>query len=303
MSTYHQPVMLAECLAGLKINPKGTYLDLTLGGGGHSRAILDHLSTEGQLYALDQDQDAIEEGKNIASENLTLIEANFRFFAQYLKLYQIQQVDGILADLGVSSHQIDTAQRGFSTRFQGQLDMRMDQKASKNAQQVINEYSEADLHRILGLYGEVRNAKTLAQAIVRERVNQNIDTVEDLKNICLPYAPRHREHKYLAQIFQAIRIEVNDELKALEEMLIQSAEVLQTGGRLVILSYHSLEDRLVKNFIQKGKFQGEIEKDLYGNPLNVPFQAVHRKPLTASAEEIQTNKRARSAKLRVAVRK
>ncbi|QHT69427.1 16S rRNA (cytosine(1402)-N(4))-methyltransferase RsmH [Rhodocytophaga rosea] len=298
--TYHQPVLLSECIEGLQIQPGGVYVDLTFGGGGHSRAILDKLEG-GKLYAFDQDADAKENAKELRRKEFTLIEANFRHLRRYLKLYNVRQVDGILADLGVSSHQIDSAERGFSTRFQADLDMRMDQQASLTAKTIVNTYPEAELHKILGMYGEVKNARTLAAAIVKERFSKPVQTVNDLKNILNKFAPRGRENKYYAQVFQALRIEVNEELRVLEEMLEQTALVLKPGGRLVVLSYHSLEDRLVKNFINKGKFSGEVEKDMYGN-FQVPFRAVNKKPIEASEEEIAGNNRARSAKLRIAER-
>lgn len=298
---YHIPVMLEACLDGLNIKPEGVYVDLTFGGGGHSAAILQKLNNKGHLYAFDQDQDAKKESQKIRSSHFTFIEANFRFFKKYLRLHGINKVDGILADLGISSHQIDTPERGFSIRFEADLDMRMNQNAEITAQEIINNYSEAELHKILGIYGEIKNARTLANAIVRERLKKSIKTVQDLKEIAQKLAPKGLINKYLAQVFQALRIEVNDELKALEEMLLQTAEVLRPGGRLVVLSYHSLEDRLVKNFIQKGKFYGEVEKDIYGN-FSVPFEALNRKPLEPSEAEIALNNRARSAKLRVAVK-
>jgi 16S rRNA (cytosine1402-N4)-methyltransferase len=295
---YHIPVMLHQCLEGLNIKPEGIYVDMTFGGGGHSKAILDHLK-EGKLFSFDQDADAKAIADEIKNLNFTFIPANFRFYKRHLKLHGIQKVDGILADLGVSSHQIDSADRGFSTRFQADLDMRMDQNASLTAKEIINNYSEADLHKILGMYGEVRNAKSLAAAIVAARNASPLNTIEDLKAILLKFAPLRREFKYYAQVFQALRIEVNDEIKALEEMLAQSPEVLRSGGRLVVLSYHSLEDRLVKNFLSKGKFHGEVEKDFFGNQLK-PFIQVNKKPLVPEEAEILINNRARSAKLRIA---
>jgi 16S rRNA (cytosine1402-N4)-methyltransferase len=300
MSEYHEPVMLQQCLEGLAIKPNGIYVDLTFGGGGHSKAILEKLG-EGKLFGFDQDQDAEVNAKAINHEGFEFVQANFRFVKKYLKLYRIKQVDGVLADLGVSSHQFNEAERGFSTRFDAELDMRMDQNASVTAKQVINEYSETDLHRILGLYGEVRNAKTLASAIVSARAASPIATIEELKEILARYAKRGRENKYYAQVFQALRIEVNEELKSLEEALLQMEDLVRPGGRLVVMSYHSLEDRLVKNFMNKGKLDGEEEKDFYGNVLK-PFKAINRKPISAEAEELEKNNRARSAKLRIAER-
>jgi 16S rRNA (cytosine1402-N4)-methyltransferase len=295
---YHQPVMLQECIEGLNIKPNGLYVDLTFGGGGHSKEILKHLES-GHLYGFDQDKDAVKNAEGLDPNKFTLIEGNFRYLKRYLKAYGVKQVDGILGDLGISSHQIDDGERGFSTRFDAELDMRMDQSADVTAKTVVNNYSTDALHKLLGMYGEVRNAKTLAAAIAAERINKEIKTVEDLKRILSRFAKRGKENRYYAQVFQAIRIEVNEELKALEEVLVQSEEVLKEGGRLVVMSYHSLEDRMVKNFIAKGKVQGELEKDFYGNVLK-PFNAITRKPIEASEEELKINNRARSAKLRIA---
>jgi 16S rRNA (cytosine1402-N4)-methyltransferase len=295
---YHQPVLLQECIEGLQIKPEGIYVDITFGGGGHSRAILEKLSS-GKLFAFDQDADAARNAREITHPGFTFIEANFRHIRRYLKLYGVGQADGILADLGVSSHQIDSPERGFSTRFQAGLDMRMDQSASLTAKTVLNLYSEDQLHKIFGMYGEVKNARTLAATIVKERFARPINTVNELKAILAKFAPRGRENKYYAQVFQALRIEVNEELRVLEEFLEQTVLLLKPGGRLVVMSYHSLEDRLVKNFINKGKFSGEADKDLYGN-LQVPFKPVTKKPIEASAEEVAANNRARSAKLRIA---
>jgi 16S rRNA (cytosine1402-N4)-methyltransferase len=298
MSKYHKPVMLQECLEGLAIKPDGVYVDVTFGGGGHAKAILEQLEG-GMLYAFDQDEQARANAEDFDKRSFTLIASNFRYMKRYLKMYGITKVDGILADLGVSSHQIDDPERGFSTRFDGDLDMRMDLSASITAQTVVNTYGERELHRIFGMYGEVKNAKTLASAIVSQRINKPIDTVADLKQILNRYAKRGKEFKYYAQVFQAIRIEVNEEMKALEEMLEQTAEVLGEGGRLVVMSYHSLEDRMVKNYINKGKIHGELEKDFYGNVLK-PLTGITRKPMIATADEIKENNRARSAKLRIA---
>lgn len=298
MTNYHNPVLLNECLDGLTIQPGGIYVDVTFGGGGHSRAILERLEG-GKLLVFDQDADARANAQAIGDPRLTFIAANFRHLQRYLRLYGVRQVDGILADLGISSHQIDTPERGFSTRFDAELDMRMNQQADRTARDVVNTYSEEQLHRILGMYGEVTNARTLAGAIVAARSNRPLKTVNDLKAVLQRYAPRGKENKYFAQAFQAIRIEVNEELKVLEEFLEQVPEVLKPNGRLVVMSYHSLEDRLVKNFINKGKFYGEVEKDLFGNELK-PLRSVTRKPIEATDEEIGRNPRARSAKLRIA---
>jgi 16S rRNA (cytosine1402-N4)-methyltransferase len=298
-TSYHDPVMLAECLDGLAIQPDGTYVDVTFGGGGHSRAILDRLGPKGKLLAFDQDADARANAEAIQDKRLTFIPANFRNVKRFLRLYGVKQVDGILADLGISSHQIDTPDRGFATRFDADLDMRMNQEATVSAREVINNATEAELHKILGMYGEITNARTVATAIVAGRANRPLRTVNELKAAIQRYAPRGKENKFYAQVFQAIRIEVNEELVVIEEFLTQVPEVLKPGGRLVVMSYHSLEDRLVKNFINKGKFHGEVEKDLYGNELK-PLQAVTRKPIEATEEEISRNSRARSAKLRIA---
>lgn len=298
MTAYHRPVMLTESLEALQIKPEGTYVDLTFGGGGHSMAILEHLKG-GQLIAFDQDPDAEQNAQRFASKSFQFVKANFRFFHKYLKMLKIERVDGILADLGVSSHQINEAERGFSTRFNAELDMRMDQKGSLTARKIIQNYTEAELQRVLGMYGEVKNAKTLALAIVAARLQAPIKTVDDLKGVLAKFAPRNRENKYFAQVFQALRIEVNDELSALKEMLVSAVEALAPEGRLVVISYHSLEDRLVKNFMQKGKFSGEVEKDIYGNELK-PLKPVSRKAIMPSELEIEENKRARSARLRVA---
>jgi 16S rRNA (cytosine1402-N4)-methyltransferase len=296
--SYHVPVMLKECIEGLDIHPDGLYVDVTFGGGGHSKEILKHLK-EGKLFAFDQDADATVNAENIESRSFTFIEANFRHLKKFLRLHGITKVNGILADLGVSSHQINAAERGFSTRFDAELDMRMDRNSTLTAKQVINEYSQEDLHKILGMYGEIKNAKTVASTVVSARINQEINTVKDLKKAIQKFTPRGKENKFFAQVFQALRIEVNQELKVLEELLTQSAEVLAPGGRLVVMSYHSLEDRLVKNFIKEGKFFGEAEKDVFGN-VKKPLEAITRKPIVASEEEIKENNRARSAKLRIA---
>jgi 16S rRNA (cytosine1402-N4)-methyltransferase len=296
--SYHKPVMLKECIEALNINPEGTYVDVTFGGGGHSLAILENLRG-GRLIAFDQDEDAKKQAELIQSRSFTFCQANFMYLKKYLKLNGVTHVNGILADLGISSHQIDSPERGFSTRFDGPLDMRMDQKAKTSAADLLNTYSEADLHKILGMYGEIRNARTAAKLIVQQRVTKPFSRTEDLKAALQTIAPRGKEFKYFAQVFQALRIEVNTEMKALEDFLHQSGEVMAEDGRLVVMSYHSLEDRMVKNFINKGKVFGEVEKDFYGNEIKA-FKAINRKPVEASEEEVNENKRARSAKLRVA---
>ncbi|TFV96121.1 16S rRNA (cytosine(1402)-N(4))-methyltransferase RsmH [Algoriphagus kandeliae] len=295
-SVYHIPVMLAQCTEGLAINPNGVYVDVTFGGGGHSREILKHLDN-GHLYGFDQDPDA--EANAIEDDRFTFVAANFRDIKKFLRLYGVREVDGILADLGISSHQIDEPKRGFSTRFEGELDMRMNPSQGLSAKDVLNTYEESKLHRILGMYGEVKNAKTLAQGIVSERVDRPFETTEGFTAFLKKYAPKGREFKYFAQVFQALRIEVNDELGALEEFLLSAVDLLKPEGRLVVMSYHSLEDRLVKNLITKGKFQGELEKDFFGNPIR-PLEPVSRGAITADAKEIAANPRARSAKLRIA---
>jgi 16S rRNA (cytosine1402-N4)-methyltransferase len=292
--------MLAECVEGLMVKPNGIYVDVTFGGGGHSLKILEQL-TAGRLIAFDQDEDARKQAENIQSRSFTFCQANFKYLKQYLKVHEVTQVDGILADLGISSHQIDSPERGFSTRFDGPLDMRMDHKSTLTAASVLNEYPEDKLHKILGMYGEVRNARTLAAAIAQQRVASRLKSNNDLIRILQPLAPRGKEYKYFAQVFQALRIEVNQELEALDSFLKQCGEVIRPGGRLVIMSYHSLEDRMVKNYINTGKVYGELEKDFYGNPIK-PFQAITRKPVEASEEEVKENNRARSAKLRIAER-
>ena len=295
---YHNPVMLKECIEGLQIHPDGIYVDVTFGGGGHSMVILENLR-EGRLIAFDQDEDAKRQADNIQSRSFTFCQANFRYMKQYLKLSGVTQVEGILADLGISSHQIDSPERGFSTRFEGPLDMRMDQKGKLTAAKILNEYPEAELHKIFGMYGELKNARTAAKAVIAARTIKPLATTLDLKAAMQQNTPRGKENKYFAQVFQALRIEVNQEMKALEDFLHQCGEVMKPGGRLVVMSYHSLEDRMVKNYINTGKVFGELEKDFYGNPIK-PFQSINRKPIEATEEEVNENKRARSAKLRIA---
>jgi 16S rRNA (cytosine1402-N4)-methyltransferase len=299
MSKYHQPVMLSECLDGMNIKADGIYVDVTFGGGGHSRAILAKLGPNGILIGFDQDPDALQ--NVIDDDRFIFIDQNFQFLKNNLRLHQIGKVDGILADLGVSSHQFDDAARGFSIRFDADLDMRMDQSRSLTAKKIIATYSEADLHKIFGMYGELHNAKTLANLIVKSRQINDINTVAQLKDIVKPIAKRGKENQYFAQLFQALRIEVNQELEVLKDFLMQTEEVLKPEGRLVVMSYHSLEDRLVKNYLKRGNLDGHIEKDFFGNILK-PFSDITRKPISPSEEEIAVNSRARSAKLRIAER-
>lgn len=297
-TSYHNPVLLEESVNGLAINPSGTYVDVTYGGGGHSREILSRLDENGRLFSFDQDQDALE--NVIDDPRFTLINQNFRFMKRFLRMYGVKEVDGILADLGVSSHQFDEAGRGFSTRFDARLDMRMNQEGDLDAVKVVNDYDEEELNRIFKEYGELRIAPKLTRAIVQKRSEGLIETVGQLKEICTPFVPERIQHKIHAQVFQAIRIEVNQEMDVLEEFLVQSRDVLKTGGRLSVISYHSLEDRPVKRFIRNGLFQGEPEKDVYGRA-SVPFKKVG-KLIVPTAAQIKENNRARSAKLRIAER-
>lgn len=303
-SEYHTPVMLAEALEGLNIRPDGTFVDVTFGGGGHSRAILARLGEGGRLISFDQDEDARVESGKMKAENgaqFTFIHENFRYLKNYLRMHGVRQVDGILADLGVSSHQLDTAERGFSTRMEGELDLRMDRRGGLTARELVNSADEDELGRLLKLYGELPNARQMARAIVRARGEQEIVTTTDLKEAVRHHLPRGMENKYLAMLFQALRIEVNGELEALKEMLQQACEVLSPGGRLVVISYHSLEDRLVKNYMRSGNFEGQVEKDFYGN-VQSPLRMVSHGAVKASEEELLDNGRSRSARLRVAER-
>ena len=293
---YHQPVMLNECIEGLNIRPDGTYVDATFGGGGHSRAIMSRLGEGGRLIAFDQDADAL--ANALDDPRFTLLNENFRHAKSFLRLHGVRKVDGILADLGVSSHQFDVAERGFSTRYDGALDLRMDQRQELTARDIVNNADEQELTRLLRLYGELPNARQMAKAIVAARANKAIETTFDLREAVSRHLPRGLENKYLAMLFQALRIEVNGELDALQALLRQAVELLNPGGRVVVMSYHSLEDRLVKNFFKTGNFEGVLEKDFYGNPI-VPLRVVTRKAVTASEEELQRNNRARSAKLRI----
>ena len=293
---YHNPVLLEASVDGLDIVPAGVYVDVTFGGGGHSREILKRLGPEGRLYAFDQDEDALQ--NKIDDERFTLINENFRHIRQFLKFYGVREVNGILADFGVSSHQFDMPERGFSTRFDADLDMRMSKRSSLSAYEVINDYDESALRDVLFQYGELRNAGAMAKAIVGARENGPIKTTAALKEVLKRFLPAHKEHKILAQVYQAIRIEVNQEIAVIREFLLQCPELLVDSGRLSVISYHSLEDRLVKRFIRTGKFEGEAEKDFYGN-ISVPMKKVGGL-IVPSAEEIKKNSRARSAKLRIA---
>jgi 16S rRNA (cytosine1402-N4)-methyltransferase len=295
-TNYHIPVLLSQSVEGLAIRPDGVYVDVTYGGGGHSRKILESLTT-GRLIAFDQDVDANQ--NVIADERLIFVQHNFRFLQNFLRYYGFDQVDGILADLGVSSHDFDVAERGFSFRFDGKLDMRMNQQGSITAEQIVNEYEEADLLRIFRTYGELDNAKKTASVIVEARKKSKIRTTFQLCQVIEPLVPQRIANKYLAKVFQALRIEVNQELDVLRAFLEDAEKVLKPGGRLVVISYHSLEDRLVKNFIQSGDFSGEAEKDFYGN-IQLKFKPIGKKFIIPSEEEIEVNPRARSAKLRIA---
>ena len=293
---YHNPVLLMASVDGLNIKPNGVYVDVTFGGGGHSKEILRRLGPEGKLFAFDQDEDAL--ANTLADERFVLINENFRFIKRFLRFYNIRSVDGILADLGVSSHQFDVAERGFSTRFDAGLDMRMSQKNDLNAYWIVNEYDEANLKRIFLDYGELKNAPAIARVIVEARESEPIKNTEQLKTVLSRFLPAHKSHKILAQMYQAIRIEVNQEIEVLKEFLEQSLEILNPGGRLSVISYHSLEDRLVKRYIKSGMFEGEPERDFFGN-FSVPFKTIG-KLIVPDNEEIKINNRARSAKLRIA---
>jgi len=294
-STYHTPVLLRESIDGLDIKADGVYVDVTFGGGGHSREIVKQLKN-GTLFGFDQDAEA--EKNKINDERFFFISQNFRYLKKFLKLNGVNSVDGILADLGVSSYQIDTAERGFSTRFEGPLDMRMDRSLTTTAATILNTYEEKELVRVFSNYGEVRNSKTLASAIVTERRVTKLRTIADLKNI-LERTAMGNVNRYAAQVFQALRIEVNHEMEALQDFLKQSLEVLKPGGRLVVISYHSLEDRLVKDFMRSGNFTGEVEKDYFGNQAKY-FRLITKKPIAAAEGEVSLNNRSRSARLRIA---
>jgi len=296
---YHNPVLLQASVDGLNIKPDGIYVDVTFGGGGHSKEILKRLGPAGKLFAFDQDEDAL--ANALPDERFTLINENFRFIKRFLRFYGVKSVDGVLADLGVSSHQFDVPERGFSTRFDAELDMRMSQKNDLNAFRVVNEYDDANLRRVFLDYGELKNAPALARTIIEAREYQPINTTDELKDILAKYLPEKVRNKVLAQIYQAIRIEVNQEMDVLKEFLEQSLEILNPGGRLSVISYHSLEDRLVKRYIKNGMFEGEPERDFFGN-YSVPFQTIGKLIVPDNAE-IKINNRARSAKLRIAEKK
>jgi 16S rRNA (cytosine1402-N4)-methyltransferase len=293
---YHNPVLLQASVEGLNIKPDGVYVDVTFGGGGHSKEILRRLGPNGKLFAFDQDEDAL--ANALPDERFALINENFRFIKRFLRFYGVKSVDGILADLGVSSHQFDVPARGFSTRFDAELDMRMSKKNDLNAYRVVNEYDDANLKRVFLDYGELKNAPALARTIIEAREYQPINTTDELKDVLAKYLPERVRNKILAQIYQAIRIEVNQEMDVLKEFLEQSLEILNPGGRLSVISYHSLEDRLVKRYIKNGMFEGEPERDFFGN-FSVPFKT-NGKLIVPDNAEIKINNRARSAKLRIA---
>ncbi len=297
---YHIPILLEACINGLNIKIGGTYVDATFGGGGHTKALLKKVGS-GKVIGIDQDEDVENEAEIIKSEAFTFIPGNFRHLKRYLKMMQIKGVEGILADLGVSSHQLDEGLRGFSTRLEGPLDMRMNRKGKLTADSVLNTYNEKDLARVFHQYGEIKNAKSLASAIVSARINKPLKTTADLLSVIKKFAPSKAEFKYYARVYQAIRIEVNDELGALMDFLNQCPALLNKNGRLAVISYHSLEDRMVKNLINYGNIEGKAQKDIYGN-LNRPLQPINKKPIIPSPDEIQRNPRARSAKLRIAER-
>lgn len=296
-NVYHVPVLLKETVDGLNINPEGVYIDVTFGGGGHSQEILRRLSPSGRLFSFDQDADA---ERNVPDdERLTFVRSNFRYLKNWMRYYDIPQVDGILADLGVSSHHFDDRSRGFSFRFEGALDMRMNKRASRTAADIVNDYSEEQLASLFYLYGELKQSRKLASLLVKARARGRLETVEEFLEVVKPVFPRDREKKELAKAFQALRIEVNQEMDALKEMLMAASEILAPGGRLSVLTYHSLEDRMVKNIIKTGNVEGKVEQDFFGR-INCPFRAVNNKVIVADEKEQQENPRSRSAKLRIA---
>ena len=296
-NVYHIPALLNECIEGLNINPDGIYVDATFGGGGHSRAIVNCLGENGHLYSFDQDQDAI--ANAIDDSRFTFVYSNFAYITNFMRFHGVKQVDGILADLGVSFHHFDESDRGFSFRFDGTLDMRMNQRGGKDARWILANYSEEQLAQIFYLYGELKTSRKIANAIVKSRNNKTINTTGELLDIIKPFIKPAQEKKELAQVFQALRIEVNNEIDVLKSFLNQTIKVLKPGGRIVILTYHSLEDRLVKNFFKSGNIEGKVEKDFFGK-VNSPFRLINNKVIVASEEEVARNPRARSAKLRIA---
>ena len=295
---YHIPVLLNETVDGLNIKPGGIYVDVTFGGGGHSREILRRLSDDGHLYSFDQDADA-EQNIPDGDKRFTFVRSNFRYLKNWMRYYDVEHVDGILADLGVSSHHFDDEERGFSFRFDAPLDMRMNERAGANAADVVNKYDEERLANVFYLYGELKNSRRLASTIVKARSVKAICTINDLLEVVKPLMPREREKKDLARVFQALRIEVNHEMEALQEMLEAALQVLRPGGRLSVLTYHSLEDRMVKNFIRAGRIDGKVQQDFYGRRLT-PWRAINNKVILPSAQEQAENPRSRSAKLRIA---
>ena len=295
--SYHVPALLKESVDGLNVRPNGTYVDVTFGGGGHSREIMRRLGKEGHLLAFDQDMDAYV--NKIEDARFIFVHSNFRYLRNFLHYYGVEKIDGLLADLGVSSHHFDDESRGFSFRFDGELDMRMNRNAALKASDVLNDYTESKLADIFYVYGEMRNARLIARAIVKERMVAPINTVQRFLDVLKPFVGKDKEKKDLARIFQALRIEVSDEMDTLRKLLYDAVKVLKPGGRIAILTYHSLEDRIVKNFFKTGNFEGKLEKDFYGNPI-VPLRLVNNKVIVASDEEVEANPRARSAKLRIA---
>ncbi len=294
---YHIPVMLNECMEGLAIKPDGVYVDVTFGGGGHSKEILSRLGKKGTLYGFDQDADA--ENNIPEDDRFVFVRSNFRYLSNFMRFHGETEIDGLLADLGVSSHHFDDKDRGFSFRFQGMLDMRMNTRAGKTAADILNTYPEEALSTLFYLYGELKNSRKLASVIVKARETKPLETTDEFLALITPYIGKDKEKKMLAQVFQALRIEVNDEMRALREMLQQAMRLLKPGGRLVVMTYHSLEDRLVKNFFKSGNFEGTISQDFFGN-IQSPFRLINNKVITPSSEEVEVNPRSRSAKLRIA---
>ena len=298
-TNYHIPVLLQECMEGLDINPNGTYVDATFGGGGHARKIFEKLNDKGTLFGVDQDEDAL--GNSWSAPNFHFVKSNFRFIENHLGLHGIQKIDGLLADLGVSSHQFDVPLRGFSLRANAPLDMRMNRSGAITAADILNDTAENDLYLLFRTYSDILHLGKLITNILRFRMSKPFETTKELVDLALLSAPKGKENKYLAQVFQALRIEVNQELDALKDLLEQSTKILKPGGRLVVMSYHSLEDRIVKNYMKRGSFDGKIEKDFFGNVLK-PFTEITRHPIVPGEDEIEINSRSRSAKLRIAVR-